>query len=138
MLDMPTPTKPKRVPALKVSKKAATREELAWVPLKEGLGGDHAALAGKVGLFRFKLAGRVVYLGCATELNGRGLRKRLRDIYCRGGTYRNHHAGRMAYQHREDIEIEVLVTGSDYRAGAKARELRRQMLEDIRPIWNVA
>src|SRR5690606_37290480 len=116
------PTKPKRVPSLKVPKKAATKEELAWVPLKEGLGCDHAALAGKVGLFRFKLAGRVVYLGCATELNGRGLRKRLRDIYCRGDTHRNHYAGRMAYKHREDIEIEVMVIGSDYRSAIRARE----------------
>lgn len=118
-------------------KKAATKEELAWVPLKEGLGGDHAALSGKVGLFRFMLAGRVVYLGCATELNGRVLRKRLRDIYCRGDTHRNHHAGRMAYKHRAGIEIEVMVTGSDYRAAARARELRKQVLKDMRPIWIV-
>lgn len=89
-------------------KKAAIEEELAWVPLKEGVGGDHAALAGKVGLFCFMLAGQVVYIGCATVLNGRGLRKRLRDIYCTGDTHRNHQAGRMAYKHRDDIEIEVI------------------------------
>lgn len=138
MLELQMPAKPKRVPALRVPKKAATKEELAWTPLKEGLGGDHATLAGKVGLFRFKLAGQVVYIGCATELNGRGLRKRLRDIFCRGDTHRNHHAGRMAYKHREDIEIEVMVIGSDYRAGAKAWELRKQMLKTMRPRWNAA
>jgi hypothetical protein len=108
-----------------------------WTPLDGGLRVPHPELRGQIGLFRTRLGKVVTYLGCATEGKGRGLRKRLADFVRPSENGRRHHAGKLIYEHRDQVQVEVLIVGEDYRAGIIATQLKTALLAQGRPAWNV-
>jgi hypothetical protein len=113
-------------------------EQLAnWRRLAGGLRHVHIDLSTSVGLFRIIHEGKVVYLGCATEFANGGLMKRLRDFTRPGASGRSHHAGALIYKHRDQVEVEVLVTGGDAPAGFVARQIKSRLLKQTVPDWNV-
>lgn len=108
-----------------------------WQPLPGGLRQHHPGLRPKVGLFRVLLKGSPMYLGCATEFANGGLSKRLGDFTRPGHGARNHHAGALIYEHRDQVEIELIVTGNDHAAATIAKRLKDSFLAWDRPPWNV-
>ena len=107
-----------------------------WKPLAGGLGQRHADLRNAVGVFRFRLGKEVVYIGCGREYSKGGLMKRLFDFIREGDSGRKHHAGEKVYEHRETLEVDVIVTGADYSAGVIAQRLKGAFLGMKKPIWN--
>lgn len=122
---------------LMIGGKALASWNAEWTSLDGGLGVSHPELRGKIGLFRTLLRGDVTYLGCATEGNNRGLRKRLADFVRPSENGRRHHAGKLIHQHRDQVQVEVLIVGEDYRAGIIATQLKTALLAQGRPAWNV-
>ncbi|MFN3456418.1 MAG: hypothetical protein ACK4Z8_02435 [Novosphingobium sp.] len=108
-----------------------------WRPLSGGLRQPHPELRLKVGLFRMLLGATPVYLGCATEFANGGLSKRLGDFTRPGHGARNHHAGVLIHEHRDQVEIELIVTGNDHAAATTAKRLKEAFLALDRPPWNV-
>ncbi|WP_152524622.1 hypothetical protein [Novosphingobium lindaniclasticum] len=109
-----------------------------WKPLKGGLGQRHADLRGSVGVFRLRLGKEVVYIGCGREYSKGGLMKRLFDFSRESDSGRKHHAGQKIYEHRATLEVDVIVTGTDYSAGVIAQRLKGALLGMKKPAWNVA
>lgn len=120
---------------LMIGGKALAAWNADWLPLDGGLGAPHPELRGKIGLFRTLLRGDVTYLGCATEK--RGLRKRLSDFVRPSENGRRHHAGKLIHEYRDQVQVEVLIVGEDYRAGIIATQLKTALLAQGRPAWNV-
>jgi hypothetical protein len=108
-----------------------------WRHLPGGLRHVHIDLSTSVGVYRVLHLGAVVYLGCATEHGNGGLMKRLRDFTRRSASARSHHAGGLIYEHRDEVEIEVLVTGDDAAAALIAKQLKTRFLKRKLPDWNV-
>lgn len=108
----------------------------AWTPLDGGLAKRHVDLRTSVGLFRFRLNGQVVYIGCGREYSKGGLMKRLLDFVRASPSGRKHHAGQKVYEHRETLEVDVLVTGIDYAVGVIAQRLKGTLLGLKQPPWN--
>lgn len=109
-----------------------------WKPLDGGLATRHVDLREVVGLFRFRLRNEVVYIGCGREYSKGGLMKRLMDFVRLSPSGRMHHAGEKAYEHRETLEVDVIVTGTDYTASVTAQRLKAALLGMKKPVWNVA
>jgi hypothetical protein len=108
-----------------------------WRRLPGGLRHVHIDLSTSVGLYRVRHLGVVVYLGCATEHGNGGLMKRLRDFTRRSASARSHHAGGLIYEHRDAVDIEVLVTGDNAAAALLAKQLKARFLKQTVPDWNV-
>lgn len=108
-----------------------------WRRLTGGLRHVHIDLSTSVGIYRVLHHGRVVYLGCATEYTNGGLMKRLRDFTRRSASGRSHHAGGLISEHRDEVEIEVLITGDDAAAALLAKQLKARFLKQKLPDWNV-
>ena|SRR4028118_2190339 len=108
-----------------------------WRP--EGrLAQDFGRLRKQVGLYKAKHEGRIMYIGKATEHANGGLRKRLHDYSRLSASSRGSFGGRKMYEHREELEIEILVTGEG-RAGSQiATCLEDLFVERYEPIWNRA
>jgi len=121
----------------KIGGKPLAEWDAEWTALEGGLRVPHPELRGKIGLFRTVLDNTVTYLGCATEAKGRGLRKRLADFVRPSDNGRRHHAGKLIHKHRQQIRVEVLVVGEDYRASILALQLKNAFLAQDRPVWNV-
>lgn len=109
-----------------------------WRPLEGGLSKRHDALREAVGVFRFRRRNEVVYIGCAREYAKGGLMKRLSDFIRPGDSGRKHYAGQKIYEHRATLEVDVIVTGTDYSAGVIAQRLKGALLGMKKPAWNVA
>ncbi|KQM13893.1 hypothetical protein [Novosphingobium sp. Leaf2] len=107
-----------------------------WQPLEHGLSKRHDELRETVGVFRFRRKDEVVYIGCAREYAKGGLRKRLSDFTRPGDSGRTHYAGQKIYENREHLEVDVIVTGTDYKAGWTALRLKGALLGIRQPIWN--
>lgn len=107
-----------------------------WQPLEGGLSKRHDELREAVGVFRFRRQNEVVYIGCAREYGKGGLRKRLFDFIRPGDSGRKHHGGQKIYEHRETLEVDVIVTGTDYKAGWTAQRLKGAFLGMKKPVWN--
>lgn len=109
-----------------------------WVRLDAGLRRTYPELRQQVGLYRFRLDGQIMGLGCGTEYQNGGLAKRLRDFVREGDSGRKHYLGQQAYEHRGEVEVEVLVLGSDQAAAWTAKDLKLAYLKQHLPQWNVA
>lgn len=120
---------------LMIGGKALAAWNNEWTPLDGGLSAPHPELRGQIGLFRTLLRGDVTYLGCATET--RGLRKRLSDFVRPSENGRRHHAGGLIHEHRDQVQVEVLIVGENQRASIIARQLKNAFLAEDRPLWNV-
>ncbi|MBP1154500.1 MULTISPECIES: hypothetical protein [unclassified Paenibacillus] len=89
-----------------------------------------------VGLYRARLHGKVVYIGRAVEWNNGGFRKRLSDYRRDSDSARTHGSGQKMHAHRDQLSIELLITGSDERAAEIAKALEPLMVGKYRPEWN--
>lgn len=95
----------------------------------------HHELDGLLGLFRLTRNGQDVFIGTGIDIKD-GLPKRLYDFHRQSDSGRDYHAGRLIYEHRDQLEVQVLITGTDREAQRIARQLKRAMVERHRPAWN--
>ena len=107
-----------------------------WKTLEGGLLQRHEELGHDVGVFRIRLGKEVVYIGCGREYANGGLMKRLFDFVRKGDSGRKHSAGRMIYEQREALEVDVIITGNDYAAGVTAQQLKNALVASKKPTWN--
>lgn len=121
----------------KIAGKALSEWMQEWHRVEGGLYTQEPELPFLIGVYRFILSGEVVYLGRATEFTNGGFTKRFRDFTRKGAGGRNHHAGQLAYEHRRQLEVEVIVTGIDQAAAWTAKRLKRALLARELPRWNV-
>ena len=108
-----------------------------WTALEDGLSKRHDELRQAVGVFRLRRRNEVVYIGCAREYAKGGLMKRLFDFIRGCDSGRKHYAGQKIYEHRTDLDVDVIVTGTDYPAGVIAQRLKGALLSVQKPAWNV-
>lgn len=119
-----------------VAGKTIGQWEGEWVRLPGGFRVPHPELRGAIGLFRAVLRGGVMYIGVATEA-GRGFPKRLADFTRESPSARDHCGGRFIHDHLDELELEVLLVGSDRAAARTTRALVGHMLALHRPPKNV-
>lgn len=108
-----------------------------WTAVNGGLRAYHPHLRHSIGLWRLRLNGDIVALGSGADKSG-GLAKRLSDFRRPGKSGRDHHVGRRIYERRDEVEVEVLIVGSDYQAQKDALKLRRPMIDIHKPLWNAS
>ena len=109
--------------------------DLKWTP--EGpLVQDFGRLSPQVGLYKAFLGESLMYIGKATEYANGGFRKRLHDYYRDSDSARKSKAGKKIFEHRAELTIEIIVTGTD-RAGSQiATCLEDLFIERYNPSWN--
>lgn len=107
-----------------------------WVALKGGLRQRHHDLDGLLGLYRLTLNGRDMAIGTGIDIR-QGIPKRLYDFHRPSQSGRDYHCGQLIYRYRDQLEVQVLITGIDREAQRIARQLKAVMLERHRPAWNV-
>jgi hypothetical protein len=107
-----------------------------WVRLPGGLMIPHHALGTRVGLFRLSLDGQFMVVGTGTDKKN-GIAKRLYDYRRPGNSSRRHHAGQLVHEHLDRLELDVLLTGSDWQARETAEKLKWPMIHFHRPVWTV-
>jgi hypothetical protein len=110
--------------------------DVEWTHLKGGLRQRHHELDGLLGLYRLTLNGQDVAIGTGIDIR-QGIPKRLYDFHRRSPSGRNHHAGQLIYEHRDQLEVQVLITGTDREAQRIARQLKNAMLERHIPAWSI-
>jgi len=108
-----------------------------WVRVPGGLTTSHRALGSKVGLFRLSLDGQIMVVGTGTDKSD-GLAKRFSDYRRAGDSSRRHYAGQLVHEHLDRLELEVLITGSDWQARETARKLKGPMIGFLQPLWTVS
>lgn len=106
-----------------------------WVRVPSGLKQHQSDLTGEVGLYRYILNGQIMALGTGTDRKG-GIAKRLSDFIRSGWSGRDHHAGQLVFKYRDQLVVEVLLTGSGQQARAIARRLKAPMMSLHQPAWN--
>ena len=89
-----------------------------------------------IGVYRAILEGEIDYIGKATELNNGGFRKRLRDYTRTSDSARNYPSGRLMYQHKDKLHIEILVFERTESSVAMIESRERQLIAEIAPKWN--
>ncbi len=97
---------------------------------------DFSVYAKDIGLYRAVINGDIVYVGKATELNNGGFRKRLRDYSRSSNSARNYPAGRLMHQHRESIEIEILIYERSDSIISRIADDEHKLIELLQPKWN--
>lgn len=123
-------------PSPKIGDSTIDEWDNEWVALKGGLRQRHHDLDGLLGLYRLILNGQDVAIGTGIDIR-QGIPKRLYDFHRPSPSGRNHHAGQLIYQYRDQLEIQVLITGTDRQAQRIARQLKADMLERHKPAWNI-
>ncbi|MGV9008460.1 hypothetical protein [Brevundimonas sp.] len=108
--------------------------EAKWRKVPGGLRQAQRHLRDKIGLYRITYRGEVAVVGVATDRKG-GLAKRFSDFTRPSSSGRNHHAGRLIYKHRNEVELEVLITGDRHSSPDVAKRLKAPMIEVHKPIW---
>ena len=108
-----------------------------WVRMPGGLMIPHHALGTRVGLFRLSLDGQFMVVGTGTDKKN-GIAKRLYDYRRPGNSSRRHHAGQLVHEHLDRLELDVLLTGSDWQARETAEKLKWPMVRLHRPVWTVS
>ena len=125
----------KHQPSPKIGDSTIDEWDTDWSHLKGGLRQRHHDLDGLLGLYRFTLNGQDVFIGTGIDIKD-GIPKRLYDFYRPSDSGRDHHAGQLIYRHRDQLEVQVLIVGTDREAQRIARQLRKAMVERHRPAWN--
>jgi hypothetical protein len=110
------------------------RWDQKWFKVEGGLTFHQTSLNSVVGVYRFSYGGKVVVIGNATARTG-GLAKRLSDFRRDSDNARRTYAGRLSYQHRAQIVVEVLITGNDQDARVTASLLKDWMIQRHKPLW---
>ncbi|WP_338501544.1 hypothetical protein V6R86_01835 [Sphingomonas kaistensis] len=106
--------------------------ELNWVTMPDWYRAGFVGLSKSNGLFRVRLHGETVFLGYAET---GGLTARLRAYKSPKGTGQNHHAGRLIYERRADVEMQIAVIAAPPEQIHQLYEAERRKCE---PPWNVA
>lgn len=122
--------------SLLIGQKAIEEWDREWKLVAGGLKAYQPKLRRIVGLFRVRRGSQIMFIGQATELKG-GLAKRLSDHHRPGTGGRNYRAGRLIYEHRHELVVEVLMVGVGTSAQSLSRALKPTMLERHKPPWNV-
>ena len=89
-----------------------------------------------VGLYKHVVAGKIKYIGRATEYNNGGLRKRLSDYRRESNSAREHTSGTIINEHIDEIETYVLVVGTDKEAVEITKKLEPMFIKKYSPEWN--
>ena len=89
-----------------------------------------------VGLYAHTVDGKVMYIGRATELNHKGLYKRLYDYFRASDSARKHQSGRTINANLDRIITYVLTVGSDEEAVLKTIQLEKEYVGKFNPPWN--
>lgn len=108
-----------------------------WRPVEGGLRQHHPKLRHQVGLYRVSRKGQIMAIGAGTDKSG-GLAKRLSDFRRPNTSGREHYAGRLIYEHRDVLEVEVLITGSSSAEREVGRQLKTPMIHLHRPVWTAS
>ncbi len=108
-----------------------------WVLVKGGFTLLHSELRREVGLFQAHLGNDIMYIGKAVEKDNGGLRKRLSDFRRPSPSGREHHGALRIYDHLEELELYVLLTGTDQTAVELAELLKPAMIVHHSPPWNM-
>lgn len=108
--------------------------DLEWVKVPGALRQSQRQLRDQIGLYRVTLRGEIVAIGVGTDKRG-GLAKRFSDFRRPSPSGRNHHAGRLSYEHRKEVEMEVLITGDRHSSPEIAKQLKTPMIRRHRPVW---
>lgn len=113
-------------------------ENLNWIPLGalSETSTDFSSYSKDIGIYRAILNGEMVYIGKATELNNGGIRKRLRDYTRTSDSARNYPAGALMYQHRNEIQIEIVIFKRTLDNIADIDALELELIRELKPKWN--
>jgi hypothetical protein len=125
----------KKVTSRQISDQVLFAWDRHWMKIDGGLRTHQSQLRHRVGLYRITDQGRVAAIGVGTDRRG-GLAKRLSDFRRRSASGRSHYAGRLIFEHLEQLEVEVLITGSDDDARDVARKLKLPMIRLHQPAWS--
>ncbi len=120
----------------KIGEKTLREWESSWEHLGTLSSASLSHLSRSVGLYRAKLRGKVVYIGRAVEYSNGGLRKRLSDYRRKSDSARKHKSGQLMNRYKEELDIDVLITGSDSEAAAVAKKLEQYFIRVYSPEWN--
>lgn len=90
----------------------------------------------KVGLYRVKWNADIMAIGVGTQRKG-GMAAKLSAFSQSGDGSRKYHAGRKIREHREILDVEVLITGEDETARQIARDLKAPIMRLRKPDWSV-
>ncbi|WP_409298719.1 hypothetical protein V1498_10105 [Peribacillus sp. SCS-26] len=89
-----------------------------------------------VGLYRARLGSEIVYIGRAIEWNNGGFRKRLSDYTRESNSARTHGSGQKMYEHRHQLQIDLLLVGQSENAAKVTSVLEGLMVGKYNPTWN--
>ncbi len=106
-----------------------------WLRVEGGLKHNQPQLRHEAGLYRMSLKGQIMALGAGTDRGG-GLAKRLSDFRRPSPSGRNHHAGELIHANRDQLQVEVLITGADRNAREVGQQLKTLMIHLHQPVWN--
>jgi len=90
-----------------------------------------------VGVYRAWLNNRIIYIGRAIEWNNGGFRKRLSDYTRDSDSARKHKSGQKMYEYRDQLNMEIIITGSDEESTKVAGQLEARLIAKYQPAWNV-
>ena len=102
-----------------------------WVTIPNWHRAKFVGLSKANGLLRVRLKGETMFLGHAAK---GGLAGRLGAYRNPKGTGKNHYAGRLIYEHRAEVEVQIAVL--DKPAGQILKMFDAELYEG-RPAWNV-
>ena len=113
-------------------------ENLNWVPLGalSETTSDFSKYSKDIGVYRAILNGEVVYVGKSTELSNGGFRKRLRDYTRTSNSARNYPAGELMHQHKDEIQIEIVIFERSLDSVSGIETLEAQLIKEFKPVWN--
>ncbi len=97
---------------------------------------DFSKYSESIGIYKAVLNNKIMYIGKATELKNGGFRKRLRDYTRVSNSARNYSAGKMMYEHKSNIVIEIFIVEQNAHGIKKAEELEKNFIKKVNPKWN--
>ena len=121
----------------KFADKTLSEWDADWLRVEGGFTVLHSDLQHHVGLFRARLGGTIMYIGKAVEVDNGGLRKRLSDFRRASPSGREHYGAMRIHDHLKELDLHVLIAGSDQRAVETAELLKSAMITRHLPPWNM-
>lgn len=110
-----------------------------WIPvgkLSDILDNENVkSIIKEAGLYRAKLNGEIKYIGLASRSTSGGLRARLRDYL--NGHSNKYESGRLMYQNRNNVDIDLLPFGDYPLASYVAKALECWLIfKHRKSVWN--
>ena len=105
-----------------------------WQPLPDAATQSHPKLSGKVGLMRFVLGEKTMYIARAIEPKG-GIAKGLRRIFGPKQTGNSSYGAQMIRKHVDQLQVEILIVSGEDNPPAVAKMLKRKMNSLYDPEW---